>query len=422
MREKNRLFHRENPPRLIGATAETLYFSCYSLKNNFNIPPGLLSLREKITNPEPPSGGTLSPKIKPRAEAWPWLFDYERWEQGAEGMQRRPGQIAFEVLPRGRSHFWLVLKNDDMEIQTVRHFSAIYPTVYIQIRARLIWAVGYPNALRYCVDVAEKIFGRFINTALSRVDFTVDIENWEPTENYFRSRIVGRPVKSEKHIDHDISITGAYYVKTKFTGIRIGKGKPMLVRFYDKTEEILVNGTKTWFYEVWKKNGWSGKGRVWRVEFQCRRKVLAAFGFGDSVDSLDKFAGMFRYLTIDWIRLCIPNRTQKQRTRWKTAPIWKLVQGANFGNGGDVTRAAQKIPERKQLMDQFHGVATTIAARYGVTTDAGLRKFIRYILLTELTPDHIKKMQKKKALYDMLSLVKAESLKNGLDLRRQDRK
>ena len=348
------------------------------------------------------------------------MLEYQVWLQTPDGMERRPGHVAFELLPRGMSHFWYVLRNDDMQIQAVRYPTIQYPTVYIQIRARLVWAVGYQNALRYCLDVAQRIFGRFIRSSLSRVDFTVDIQGWKPNENYFHSRIVGRPVKLEKHVEYDTTVSAVYYRRKHFTGIRLGKGKPILVRFYDKSEEILVNGTNTWFYEVWKKNGWNGRGRVWRVEFQCRRKLLAAFGFGDSVESLDKFAGMFRYLTTDWIRLAVPNRKEKKRTRWKTAPVWKLIQGANFGDGGDIQREAQKLPGRKQLMDQFKGLSTTIAARYGVDNEGDLQNFIAGVLCGEMDDEQVKRLKKKKALYDTLSLVNSENKNKGLALRYSD--
>ena len=349
------------------------------------------------------------------------MFDYQVWDQVDGAMKRRPGHIAFELLPRGMSHFYYVLRNDDMQIQAVRYPSIQYPTVYIQIRARLIWAVGYQNALAYCLAVAEAIFGKFARSSLSRVDFTVDIEGWNPTAEGLRIGLVSRARKKELRINQDTSITAAYYKGDRFTGISLGKGGDLMARIYDKTEEIAVNGTKTWFYEVWKKNGWSGQGRVMRAEFQCRRRVLNAFGFGDSVESLSKFAGMFRYLTTEWLRLCLPDPMQKRRTRWKTAPVWTLIQSANFGNGGDVTRQAQKLPERKHLMDQFRGLATTIAARHGVKKHEGLQDFIMGILINELTEDDFKKMKKKFLLYESLSLVKTKNKSSGLALREADR-
>jgi hypothetical protein len=407
--------------KLIGSTAETLYFSCYSTPGCYEIPADLLRLRDWIGNPPPAITRTLSPKVIPRGDSSPWYFNYEIWEQRPEGVKRRPGQVAFQILPRGMSHFFLVMKNDDMMIQAVRHFAPRYPTVHIQIRAKLIWAVGYQNALQYCKDVATAIFGKFARTILSRVDFTVDIAGWNPTEKKLCDGLVGRPTKLQKHIDADTSVNASYYKKKKFTGIRLGKGKPMMLRIYDKTDEIAVNGTNTWFYEVWKKNGWNENGTVWRVEFQCRRKVLLAFGFGDSVDSLEKFAGMFRYLSTDWVRLTVADAMQRRNDRLKTDPVWELVQGANFGNGGDVTRAAQKLPERKQLIDQFKGLATTIAARHGITTKKKLNQFVAGVLCGEFDEVQLARLKAKKALYDALKLVKAQSEKKGLDLRKQDR-
>jgi len=406
--------------KLIGATAETIYFSCYSLPGKFKIPASLLSLREKIANPEPASGGTLAPKLKPRALSWPWMFDYETWHQTKAGMKRRPGHIAFEIAPRGMSHFYYVLKNDDMQIQAVRHPSITYPTVHIQIRARLIWAVGYENALRYCLDVGAAIFGALARSALARVDFTVDIHGWKPTAEGLRTGLVGRPVKKEIAITTDQTAIFDYYKGSNFTGIAVGKGGDVMCRIYDKTAEIIANSTKTWFYEIWKKNGWPGKGKVWRVEFQCRRPALRAFGFGDSLESLDRFAGMFRYLTNDWLRLTVPNPMQRRRDRLITDPVWKLVQGANFGNGGDISREAQKLPERKHLMDQFKGLATTIAARHGIDDEPGLVDFVLSVICGEFNPEQLERLRQKKSLYDAMSLVNSTNKKTGVAQRRQD--
>ncbi len=349
------------------------------------------------------------------------MLDYQVWDETPAGMIRRPGHVAFEVLPRGQSHFYYVLRNDDMQIQAVRYHSIQYPTVYVQIRARLIWAVGYQNALRYCLDVAGAIFGRLARSSLSRVDFTVDLEGWAPTFDGLRAALIGKPRKKEPWIKSDLTIDRAFFKNDRFTGIYVGTGGDAMARIYDKTEEISVNGTKTWFYEVWKKNGWSGKGRVWRVEFQCRRKVLHAFGFGDSVDSLEKFAGMFRYLTTEWLRLGVANPLQRRKTRWETAPVWKLIQSANFGNGGDVTRSAQKLPDRKHLMDQFKGLTTTIAARHGIDNEADLVDFILGVLCGEFDDEQLVKLKNKKSLYDALSLIKSENKNKGLALRVADR-
>ncbi|OOP57417.1 MAG: hypothetical protein AYP45_03635 [Candidatus Brocadia carolinensis] len=87
-------------------------------------------------------------------------------------------------------------------------------------------------------------------------------------------------------------------------------------------------------------------------------------------DLLSKVNDVWRYCTCDWLRLAIDDNTQN-RTRWKTAPLWEMLQQISFleGNYTGVTREVNKarIPSDKILYQNgIIGYMTSFAAREGL--------------------------------------------------------
>lgn len=363
------------PPRLIGSTAESIYFSLFYAPGAFRVPDSLAAIRDAAGAPRIEDGPTAFSRPKMKAgEAWPWCVHAARWvEQPDGGARLVPGVVEFQVMPRGSARFWYVLRNDDLEFEAVRDAGPATVSVYVRLRARLIWSVGYRAALDYALELARLIFGPFTRSVLSRVDLTVDLDGWDfdPLTEY--KNFVTRSRKQSTHLG--AAVPGRSWSKgMRGTGIEFSMGNPVAARIYDKTEEITANSTKTWFYEIWRANGWRG-GRVWRVEFQLRREALNEFGFTDALDGLDKFGSLFKYLTEEWLRLAIPDPSER-RSRWETAPEWRALEGANFGERGHIRRARQNKSEREKLRAQFWGVATSLAAGYGVKDGDQLREFV----------------------------------------------
>ncbi|MFO0793581.1 MAG: hypothetical protein U0586_05905 [Candidatus Brocadiaceae bacterium] len=156
--------------------------------------------------------------------------------------------------------------------------------------------------------------------------------------------------------------------KRKFTGWSIGHGGQISARLYEKTVEI-KKSRKEYLHEIWSNQGWDKEQGVWRLEFQLRREFLGQMSIKIFSDLLSNVNDVWRYCTCDWLRLAIEENTQN-RTRWKTDPLWEMIQQINFLDGTytgvirEVTKA--RIPSDKILFQ--NGVIasmTSFAARAG---------------------------------------------------------
>jgi hypothetical protein len=121
-------------------------------------------------------------------------------------------------------------------------------------------------------------------------------------------------------------------------------------RIYDKSREIEKSG-KDWFVDLWRAHGWSeDDGRVWRVEFSFKREALhelqqetvdrevVFWGIEDAYALPERLPVLWAYaagqvgsgpdgLPDGWLR-CVISNGDKNRSRWPTHPVWRLVQGA----------------------------------------------------------------------------------------------
>lgn len=66
---------------------------------------------------------------------------------------------------------------------------------------------------------------------------------------------------------------------------------------YDKSKEI-AHSNKNWLYQIW---GIEPPACVWRVEFRLKREVLRQFRIYGIDDLLESLAGIWTYLTTEWV-------------------------------------------------------------------------------------------------------------------------
>jgi hypothetical protein len=110
---------------------------------------------------------------------------------------------------------------------------------------------------------------------------------------------------------------------------------------YDKVAES-YKSKKTWFEELWAKQGWQRGDAVTRVEFQLRRPFLRQMQTNSPGDLIAQAPDLWRYLTEEWLALRVPG-SDSHRDRWELQELWQVVQGAErqFGELTGVTRMRQ---------------------------------------------------------------------------------
>jgi len=390
--------------QVVGKQAESIYFAAYVLPGDYRLPDGLEAARERAG-------------LQPDAVYWGWQGRV--WNEAPDGgMRSGPGELLFQVRRGGsRSGYFFVMRNDDLSIEAVREAGYSQPSIYVQLRARLVWMLGYEVAVAFALEIVEQMFGRVNSASLSRVDLTVDLTGW-PVCVEDGARFVSRSRKRATNVKMDLSLDRVYDSAAGFTGFEFSKGAPLSCRIYDKQAEIKANKTKTWFYRIWRENGWDRKQRVWRIEFQIRREVLRELGFaGEAVGDLEKLDSTWRYLTEDWMRYCVPRGSR--RSRWETAPAWKAVQGAVWNVRADeaaVRRADQRPPEREHLRLMLLGVGSSYAAGYGARDTAGVVEMFS-AAMGRMAPGEMEAvLDLKRRKFAGLSVVKDTPIAQGREL------
>jgi len=173
--------------------------------------------------------------------------------------------------------------------------------------------------------------------------------------------------------------------------------------------EIKQKSGKTWFYDLWRNNGWDEAGDVWRVEFRFKREFLHQVGIEWAYDVLGEMKRLWEYATgrvaggedglpDGWLRYVLPNE-DSNRSRWPIHPAWAVVQRA-FAEDVD-SGLGPLVRERIREKNVERGIAATIgyistlAAWLGgdyVDQDADVSLMLHW--LSEAGPEYLESKQR----------------------------
>jgi len=201
------------------------------------------------------------------------LLDFERLAVEKETLRstkvRRPSAIQlgseeFLLMPNGTaSGYPFLIQNDSFSIQ-FGEFNK--PSFYVAFRSLALWQYGAAKLHQRFMDWAASIgMMAYQPERLSRVDFTFDyqIEAIDFDEDSFISQVT----KDNQHRKNR-------QVQT----FRFGQGN-LLLRVYNKVDEIQEKSAKTWFFDLW-----GCAENVWRIEWQVRKEWLRLVGIKTVAD------------------------------------------------------------------------------------------------------------------------------------------
>ena len=120
-------------------------------------------------------------------------------------------------------------------------------------------------------DFLKSLFGESIHLQLSEVHLCADIVSYDFSQCNYETQFVTRVRKNEAVYGADTVALDCHKVST----LAFSKHKaPLSCAVYNKTLEIKQKSSKTWFYDLWRKNGWDGITDVWRIEFRFKREKI----------------------------------------------------------------------------------------------------------------------------------------------------
>ena len=309
----------------------------------------------------------------PRQEVRPELVTmFEGWQEQAKFINKPiPTSMTFHetrmmMYPNGAPSWKFILRNDCLEVKVCPRLN-VPMIAKVTFQSAYLWKVG--NA-KYAIEEAhsflEEVFKTSVMLQATQLDMCVDMVGLElPTEweEVFISHALNKKPIGESSKDQ------AYYRGRNLeTIIFSGHGNPVNGKLYNKTKEI-QQSDKTWFRDYWLAHKWDGQAKVWRVEFSIEREGFHEMEIEDIYDALRNLKRLWAYCSYEWLRMAIPDATDKTRTRWETHPLWKELQHAFDTEGdtsleslGPLVRQRKREKNIERGIAAIAGYATTLAA------------------------------------------------------------
>lgn len=244
-----------------------------------------------------------------------------------------------------KSGFSFLIENDTFSIQ-FGEFNK--PNFYVTYRSVALWHQGAQGLHQRFLSWAKSLGLRpYLPERLSRVDLTFDYSL--PVVDFDEDSFVSTAVKDNKHRKNRIA-----------QNFKFGEGD-VLLRVYNKCDEIKEKSAKTWFYDLWKTDH-----DVWRIEWQVRKLWLRRFGIRTFADLEERQGDLLRVLVNDHTTLRIKT-DDSNRSRWPLHPLWQdlIEQVANMDGLGVVRELDREalIDEREaRIAVSIYGYLKRIAA------------------------------------------------------------
>lgn len=270
--------------------------------------------------------------------------------------------MTFRVLANGIKGFAYILHNELYEVDIAQYRSKnedFYP-VSIKVKSDCLWSMGPYKAVDTIYNWVNDNIGKVINNKLSRIDLCCHTDEIQLT---------AADAENFKGLYYDNNM---YFHRRKVNGMNFGSsgtGK-VYCRIYDKVLEITKKKSKTWFYEIWKKNGLDCKN-VWNIEFQINREYLKEHYIETVWQVFDRLGSIWEYCTTKWLVKTIPDNNNISRC--SINPVWIKVQEAfkDFNARPLIKRSKQLSADAEAIIPAAYGTFTTFAAKKGIT-DVGI--------------------------------------------------
>lgn len=231
------------------------------------------------------------------------------------------------------------------------------PLAYVKLSSEYLTYVLPITAEKELEPVIKYVGEEVSEARVSRIDLfvdfvsSVDMESWDRNAWVTRARSIN-----------------AYSVDNKFSGWTVGLGGIISARLYDKTLEI-QKSKKYYLHELWRRAGWDGTSKVWRLEFQLKRDVLIEKGLVGLDAALSNLNGLWSYATTEWLRLTIPNAADETRSRWPIHPLWGCLSSVDWETSGGTLSARfsyERTPRKEEVYSRYLSVLTSFMALSGI--------------------------------------------------------
>lgn len=290
------------------------------------------------------------------------------------------GGADFNLLTHGGHGYQFILQGGPLEVNWF--FKKPNPRDPWGIRISVGSIFLATQGLGYVRAYIEKTMMRLgINyeahqVSIGRADFCIDILAPEFEINPDNFVIHSKSNRTEHLITNGRS--------SRFTSVTAGKMPNRQVIVYDKRQEVIDKNKPIW-WNIWNANlAFKGEApldssnakhsRVWRIEARTGKIILKDRWKIRTWADFDDRVGDAMAEALQKVRYCLPARTDTNRSRWPTAPIWELAQAEVQKDlcemrsylPPDKIKEVYRQEHIRLMMGQVVGNITTLAALEGV--------------------------------------------------------
>jgi hypothetical protein len=265
---------------------------------------------------------------------------------------------ALHMLSHGSGKMWhWIIKNDLINIQVGSgEFRGVL--AHVRISSEFLWRV---NALQHTIDLVRaltnKVFDHETILVPSAIDLCADVANWPMSSIDPLALVASARKRNPQFEEESVLVPG----KETWNGRKLGtlyigiRTSPVHGKLYNKLKEIKDGGNKkSWFHDLYARNGWDGEAPVTRLEISFKREALHDLDIETIADLVTNLKGLWMYavgseVVKPWLRYTIPTVDSNQ-TRWPLHPLWTSIIQHAFDSLNDEP-ARELIRHKKQQVN-----------------------------------------------------------------------
>ena len=242
------------------------------------------------------------------------------------------------------------------------------PNFFVTYRSFALWQYGADKLHQRFLDWAASVgLMPYQTERLSRVDLTFDYQI--DAIDFNEDNFVTQATKDTQ-----------YRKNGEVQTFKFGEGE-LVLRVYNKVDEINEKSAKTWFFDLWGCNE-----NVWRIEWQVRKEWLKRFGIRSFGDLAERQGDLLRFLANDHTTLRIKS-DDSNRSRWSLHPLWRHLQEQinqmpGLGIVCELDPEALLKERETRLAIAVYGYLKRFAAIHGIklnTAEVGFEESLKFL-------------------------------------------
>lgn len=225
------------------------------------------------------------------------------------------------------------------EVFSVQLGEFVKPNFFVKFKSIALWHHGafalHERFMKWATSIGMQPYQK---ERISRVDFAFDY--FFPEIDFDEDNFVSQSRKDNQHRKNG-----------KIQTLKFGTDQVVL-RIYNKTDEIEEVSHKTWLYPIW-----GTDQNVWRIEWQVRKEMLHHMDIMTFDCLKDSQGDLLRELVKRHTTLRIKS-TDTNRSRWAMHPLWlDLIDRVNEMQGLGIVRS---LDEKAILEERLRRIAVSI--------------------------------------------------------------